>query len=295
MSLFPDIQRLKDPPCIDGMVGCDGSSIFSRSLYPESTSRFLDASSSQASVPTSSTNSSTRSIDKKNDGALSEAKDALSTPSDRLAVYTVTVRNLGTKALRGIELRHGPLPIGATFDSLQSGRQCSFDASFVQCLLDLLPGEVAKFDIAYRAAGGFDCSVARSLLSVALEHGGLKVPSLLASVSCEMQGASDSRLATRDLEGTSAEVFSVGDDGAGDQRETTQVYKPYEGVMPQSGVQGQFFASILSDGMVQPVAPSMSGESGGGYLSSLALIGAILFTVTACALRMSFRRYSLQF
>lgn len=298
---------LKDPPCIDRLIGCSGSTPPApRAPFP----KIRDRMSSSAS---SSLQSSSSTFDAAR--ALEEAKSRLSSTANKVAMYTVTVRNVGSQAMTNASITHGPVPFGAVFNTAMSTAGCTLDTSVVRCALQhIRPGETKILSIAYDAGAAFQCEISKLLQSAKALVGGIDASSLAVSVTCEMRPRTASAVAqtyapstiggfpiTASTTSSSASAFSyatnadslsykqpmTSGDAAGAGIVSYKPYKPYDIVAPQSGISADLFGRVSAmEYTVMPVphAPAVESTS---FFWWIAILGFFALSLGLKRLRRS--------
>lgn len=164
---------LLEPPCIQGLVGCSDGDFeigsFSSSSSSITIPPYTPEEGGRIVIPTRSSSSSS------SNGIVTGSKDLF-------AVYTVDLKNLGSKALSGLKLEHGPVPFGMTFDAAKSPQNCSLLSKLVGCTEALLPSQTKSFPIIYKATNAASCRIHSVLQTIKLAS-----PDATASVRCALK------------------------------------------------------------------------------------------------------------
>ena len=175
---------LLDPPCFKGLVGC-----YEKVLH------ITDRDDSGVYVPpygTSNPSGSFGGFGSGNNLVIGPGSGGNGTPSsretdkDQYALYTVTLKNLGTKPISGLQLNHGPVPFGSTFNPLRSSKTCQFFSPFVQCNQSLDASQTKKFPIVYKITNGAHCRITPVLQTIraAFADPAAGAPPVSATVQC---------------------------------------------------------------------------------------------------------------
>lgn len=280
---------LPDPPCIDLLYGCSDTDIGGDT----STSRSSSYSSERSSSSSSSFSSTSSS------GGPFTSR--YSSQSVRLSAYTVTASNRGTETVTGLAFLHGPIPSGAEFDASRSSPECVQSETFIQCTVNLEPGESKNFDITYRVNNATSCALARPLQSVSV-MGQSTETQVALSVACVMkseaglQGSSASSSFSSSSSSSSSVVSVVVDEqlthAAGTADTTKAVtdtkagvigykdedlgkgkggkgYKPYP--KPRAGAVSDYFTRVTQGSLLTPVKSPSEIQSFTAPLWTLAL------------------------
>ncbi len=96
--------------------------------------------------------------------ALKDAKERAM--RDPRSVYTVSLKNLGSKALKNMSVTHGPIPPGHVFDPSRSDSRCKESSGSVICTQDLAAKQSKEFQITYKIEDGSTCEMTPALQSV---------------------------------------------------------------------------------------------------------------------------------
>ena len=96
--------------------------------------------------------------------ALEDAKERAM--RDPRSVYTVSLKNLGSKALKNMSVTHGPIPPGHVFDPSRSDSRCKESNGSVICTQDLAAKQSKEFQITYKIEDGSTCATTPILQSV---------------------------------------------------------------------------------------------------------------------------------
>ena len=269
---------LKTPPCIRLLVGCletdsfgggdtsddTGTTGLTLGGSPRSSSSYGVSSSSRfggSSGDSSFTSSSVRSTLGDLSARLpSFASGTLIGRSAKLytAHYLIKAKNIGSQALSGVQIAHGPLPFGAEFDASRSDTSCILNSKTVECTIDLASGAQKELSLVYKAGGSMSCSFARLLekarATVHAVTGSTNANQVVTSVTCRMESmdsaSSQSSLSNSSVlgtglqttQGTGATATKISKDSG-----YKQDYKPYTAVLPRTGVMHDYFASVGTD------------------------------------------------
>lgn len=257
---------LKDPPCIRLLVGCSETDGGASSNDSDTGSTGLTLGGSSRASASSSSRSSTYDYDASPSSSLRDLSTRLPSfasgtlinrsAKEYMAHYTLTVRNLGSRALQGIKISHGPLPFGAEFLAQKSDKNCFLNSKTVECTLDLGPGASKDLSLMYKAGGSMSCSFARLLekAKVTLNSltGSTNANSVVTSVTCRMEssdiasangvemGSNSNSDVQNVISGSGKLLGSSGFKGDGFK----QGYKQYQTVMPRTGAMHDYFASV---------------------------------------------------
>lgn len=274
---------LTSPPCIDRLVGCSSTTpprrergVFQATLDGDDSGLSRSSFSSSRARVTSTLGAASDTLASKAQGALKEATISASVSAGRMAKYALSIRHAGVETYRNIVVRHGPVPFGAVFRSDQSSKNCMLQGEFVECTRDLGPGETADITLAYDARLGFSCDTARSLRTVSFaEEGALSYASrLITGVTCRMEDAASGAVAP----GSTVTPAVLNPDGSTVVFSEPQMFKSYDGTLPQTGARGDVFAAVLADPIPQRVVTSPEGSQFG--------MSFLLMTITLCVASM---------
>jgi hypothetical protein len=273
---------LKDPPCIRLLVGCSGTDTggggdasgdtgsVGLTLGGASRSSSTSGISSSARDSVSSVASSARSTLGDLSARLpSFASGTLIGKSAKLytAHYIITAKNIGSQALQGVKIAHGPLPFGAEFDASRSEKSCILNSKIVECTIDLASGAQKDLSLVYKAGGSMSCAFARLLEKAKTTVNSVtgNASQVVTTVTCRMESADGaSSLSSRDVstgDGFNQSFSSLGATGnstglltqgsgalsgtAGSKvSDYKQGYKQYSAVLPRTGVLQDYFASV---------------------------------------------------
>lgn len=261
---------LKDPPCIRRLVGCLGSdyvggggdATVGLTLGGSSRSSSSDSVQRSASAGSSSLGSEVSSSVRSTLGDLSArlpsfASGTLIGRSAKLytARYVIKAKNVGSQALQGVKISHGPLPFGAEFDSQKSDRSCFLNAKTVECSIDLASGVEKELSLVYKAGGSMSCAFARLLekakATIQSVTGSANANLVVTTVTCRMESIdapTQGSLNNSSVFGTGLQTARgtgtvVGSNGFKDSG-YKQGYKQYVTVLPRTGVLHDYFASV---------------------------------------------------
>lgn len=177
---------LLDPPCFRGLVGC-----YEKILH------ITDRVDSGVYIPPYGTSSSVRGtfggfgsgnaiVINPRSGSSSSLGSSGLNDKNQYALYTVTLKNLDTKPLSGLQLNHGPVPFGSTFDGLKSSKNCQFLSPLVQCNQTLGASQTKKFPIVYKITNGAHCRITPVLQTIRTAFANVTggIPPVSVAVQC---------------------------------------------------------------------------------------------------------------
>lgn len=226
--------RLTPPPCIPGLIGCDGSGESGTNegveiphWDPEESNGGVDIpkwvpESDRVNIPlwtpddagvdiSAQTSSSSSGLS----GKFSQVTAPLRGARSAIAQYTLTLKNRGNEALKGVKVLHGPLPFGAIFEPSRSSSGCTQIGNMVECLTDLLPGESKDLTVGYTVSNAVSCAIARVLQSakvVSKKPTGEQNNDVSAFVNCSMVSVSSPAGTTESSSASTSSVSAVMND-----------------------------------------------------------------------------------
>lgn len=305
---------LTSPPCVRLLVGCLSSDIGSPSSESTGTSSShsslsIDGSSSRSSSSRSSVEPIARSSLADLSARLpSFASGTLITRSTKeyTAHYLISARNIGTSALQGITITHGPLPFGAEFLPKESDALCSQSGKEVACRIDLPSGSAKELALVYKASGSMSCSLARLLqkakATMNAVTGSTNANAVVTTVTCRMQstdigllqgssdgsalGSSSSLASVNTTVVVQGSGLIVGMSGSKDIGHK-QVYKEYTTIIPRTGAMQDLFASV--DGQNSMIIQRHVGESS-FFALPIFIISLVSIFIVCLMLQRSFGR-----
>ncbi len=170
---------LLDPPCFPGLVGCEPGYSPDGSVYIPP----YDSSDGSSGFGDSGTGSNIIIGPR---SGISSSLGSSGSDNNQYALYTVTLKNLGTKAVNGLQLRHGAVPFGSTFDPLKSSSSCSFLSPMIGCTESLAASATKKFPIVYKVTNSAHCRINPVLQTIRAEFSDPAAgsPPVSASVQC---------------------------------------------------------------------------------------------------------------
>lgn len=181
-KIFPIIYKITNP------AFCRISPVLQsiRTTYAQATNTAVPASASVQCTVMKGNELDRELAEKK---ALEDAKErALKNPR---AVYTVSLKNLGSKALKDLSITHGPVPSGLSFDPTRSDSHCTLAENNVVCTEDLAASTSKEFQITYKVTDGSKCETTPILQTVKTSEERSIVTSTVHCANVE-NGTSDS-------------------------------------------------------------------------------------------------------
>jgi hypothetical protein len=324
------IVPLPAPPCIPGLIGCDATDEPDTNEGLDMPNWNSDTSKGGVNIakPTSEPSAVDipRWVQNNSNGNTAESAaasspwtgDKIGTASpplrgakNAIAQYTLTLRNRGTEALKGVKALHGPLPFGAVFEPSRSSSGCTQVGNMVECVTDLLPGESKDLTVGYTVSNAVSCAIARSFQSakvVAIKLSGEASNDASASVRCSMlstvsppismtadtsDSASGSSVigtgAVVTVEETTITTSAQCDSDSGNRENCVVGEEP----LPRTGVDmGYFRASVVEKNVLAPFAHSkpVSLYSGGWFIlaSTIVIVTLVTYLLYFSKLRKTF-------